>query len=139
MDWKSVSEDFEPSPTLAVLESLTESLPKFPEALRKLDGCKEYKIEGAEGSCLTWKLFENPDVSVYRGFLSAGMLFPEHDHNEKEWIIVFSGSMNMVVEGRDHKLLAGDSITIHPHLAHKVFAYEDCRYIALTVPETQDF
>ena len=92
----------------------------------------EYDVEG--GTAIAFGLWKNGKAAVARTFLSAGVLFPAHSHNEKEFVVVFSGHMEMTVGGKTFSLLPGDATQINAGQTHSANAIEDTWLIAVTVP-----
>ena len=97
----------------------------------------EYEME--KGTAIAFGLWKQKDVAVSRTFFSGDSIFPEHSHNEKEFIIVYEGQMNVTVEGKIITLTPGDLVTICPGQAHSAEAVVDTRIIAVTVPAAEGF
>ena len=80
------------------IAELTKKL-TFPTAINGKELFKEYKMK--EGTCYAWYLYEKTGaVGVHRWFMSKGTIFPSHEHKEKEWIIVFRGSLKLYTENK---------------------------------------
>ena len=123
--------------SLQTLKELTPSLPNFPHG-ENGNGFKEYEMDC--GTCFGWKLFESGDkIGVHRWFNSAGTEFPRHSHPEREWIIVYTGSMTLRYDTNDVVLKVGDYVMTPPDTAHSATFYEDCKYITITIPASEDF
>ena len=150
---------------LEVLKELTEKLPPFPPAVeqRALRGFKgdkreevgihnegnlfendsssryrEYKM--TKGECFAWFIHRSgKDVAVHRWFNSKGSEFPEHAHLEKEWLIIYKGTMELLRGGEKTVLKVGDSILIEPKIKHSAYFPEECKYITITIPPAEEF
>lgn len=142
-----------PNSNLQKLRSLTTSLAPFPPVLmpgcesgpmltgsddRACTGYTEYKMK--EGECFAWFIHRSGnDIAIHRWFNSKGTHFPEHTHQEKEWVIVYKGSMELTVNGINRTLKAGDSYYAEPYTIHSAYFNEDCRYITITIPSSKEF
>jgi quercetin dioxygenase-like cupin family protein len=124
------------------LKSLTPELP--PINLGDLKGEQvrsnilRYNIDG--GTCISYGLFSSPDISVARTFVSAGSLFPEHQHEEREFALIFSGSAMVSVNGEKETYLGpGQCIVLEPNIPHVSRALENTWFIAITIPYSKDY
>ena len=97
----------------------------------------EYDME--RGTAIAFGLWKQTEVAVARVFFSAGALFPEHSHNEKEFLICFEGHLRLTVDGKIIDLTPQDELTICPGQAHSAEAVVDTRVIAITVPAAEGF
>lgn len=124
------------------LKKLTEELPPVPKLedfKRIVDNgdCVEYDLlDGVATSCC---LFERDKVSVARTKVKKDGEFPLHFHNEKEYIIVYSGSLLMTVDGEQKVYGEGDIVYVHDGFPHTGKAIEDTEFIAITIPKSEDF
>lgn len=125
------------------LRELTDSLPRFPEPMEPVDiessnGYREYKM--TEGSCFSWFIHRSGnDIAIHRWFCSKGTIFPEHTHQEKEWIIIYSGTMVIQKGGEEIILHKGDSIVNDPLIPHSSTYPEDCKFITIMIPPSEEF
>jgi quercetin dioxygenase-like cupin family protein len=97
----------------------------------------EYEMD--KGMAVAFGLWKQKKIAVSRTIFSSGSLFPEHSHNEKEFIIVYEGHLDIIVEGKTTSLTPGDTITICPGQAHSAKAIVDTKVIAITVPAAEGF
>jgi len=128
------------SDPLRRLKELTPDLPSFPiEANNgQIDGCKIHKM--ICGTSISWNLLSQSEISCAKWYNSNGTEFPEHVHEQREWVVIYKGSMLMTVEGQEEiRLLPGMSMTINPNTKHSARFLEDCWYLAITVPKSEDF
>ena len=125
--------------SLQQLKFLTESLPSFPgEASEASPGVKIHEMKS--GTSIAWDLLSLPEISVARWFNSASTIFPEHIHEQREWIIIYKGSMTLHLPKQPPKrLLPGMSVTIEPNTPHRATFMEDCWYMAITIPSSDDW
>jgi quercetin dioxygenase-like cupin family protein len=119
------------------LKELTPTLPPFPETQYADFRYKEYKMD--VGICKGWYIFESDGIAVHRWFNSAGTEFPAHTHEEKEWIIVYSGRLIIKKENEDVEVQAGESTYIAPDEVHGAYVPEDTEYITVTIPPVREF
>ena len=165
-----------PSESVRYLQELTERLPEFPAELPinpGLPGIKMHKMEC--GTCWSANLYSVPEISVAWFINTNGTVFPEHAHDQREWLIVFAGSMflrrkarvddrlkkidaKMValneervqlqrahaeghewVEMPEERLNVGQSAILDAHEIHGARFLEDCQYMAITVPQCEDW
>jgi quercetin dioxygenase-like cupin family protein len=115
-----------------------------------------------DGDCFGIGLFNDTQVAVQRSYMSKGATFPNHNHREREYIVVYSGSVRFAVEpkalfmksdksgtqilGRDYNsapievvLNVGDAIAFPAGVSHAVEALEDTWMIAITIPAAEGF
>ena len=125
------------------LRKLTEDLPPIPKledfkkALEDNGPCVEYEVEG--GEAIACSLFSDSRISVAKTQVLAGTKFPEHNHDEKEFIILYSGTITVVSESEEKVYNVGDVLIFEPQVAHTVTVIEDTEFIAITVPYSKDF
>lgn len=127
------------------LEEMTNQLPAIPKVeqiKQDLDDCGktvEYPVEG--GHCFSHSLFTSEETSVARTFVSAGAILPDHKHDEKEFIIIYSGSvMVRSSDDQNNKVVKPGGIIIYdPGVVHYARALEDSWFISMAVPHSNDF
>jgi len=126
------------SSKLPELEQLIKTL-RFPPMASPIvsDG---QKLDIACGTCLFWTILDQPEIKVSRFFQSAGSNLPEHIHQQKEFLIVYAGSMFLKLrDAEEIKIPAGDSVIIDIGNPHSKRFLEDSWYLAITIPKTQDW
>ena len=113
--------------------------PSFPAVIGTgLGGhMKQYEVEG--GTSFSWSLLDLPSVSVAKWFASTGASFPEHAHDQIEWIIVYQGSLVFVAGEKETLLTPGKFIHIAENVPHTKKFTEDCFFLAITVPRCTDW
>jgi len=122
------------------LRELTDNLPTFPGYIedKSYAGYKEYKME--KGECFAWFIHRSGnDVAVHRWFNSKDSIFPEHVHPEKEWIIVYKGSMDIIKKGEVIHLNTGELIFNEPNVPHSARFPEECRYLTIMIPPSKEY
>ena len=87
------------------------------------------------GTSMSWGLLQQKEISVSKWFHAAGTEFPEHSHTQKEWVIVFSGTLIVHTEEGSKELKAGDFVFIEPEVMHSASAPEDVWYLAVAIPK----
>jgi quercetin dioxygenase-like cupin family protein len=132
---------FQPSENLAKLTMLTEHLaPRLSdhnESGVDAGTVVEYKMD--KGIGVAFGLLHEPTIAVARTTLSAGSKFPAHSHDEREMLLVYEGCLTVNLDGVDHVLHVGDSITICPGVTHYATTDVDTRTISATVPADKGF
>jgi len=97
----------------------------------------EYKVPA--GTCLGFGLFNVPEVSVQKAFLSKGTIFPIHTHKVMEWLMVYKGKLESSINGRKKILDIGAGVYINPEEEHSVLAVEDTWIIGVTIPSDSGY
>ena len=129
---------FNDTSNLERLKILTAQLPiKFyPNQTKK--NFVEVKME--HGTGLGWGLLEDKKANVSQWFSSKGSKFPLHNHESKEWVIVYEGTAELMdKDGVVILLKRGDSHYNLPNEEHQAYFPEDCWYITITIPSAEGF
>ena len=128
------------------LEELTMKLPPVPRLGDFKKVMRDFKndIEKVtydikNGDCFSYRLFTAPSISIARTFTSKGGEFPIHRHDEKEYLLVYSGSIKITIGKEERILNIGDFLFIDKDTPHKAKALEDTWFIAITIPYSKDF
>lgn len=119
------------------LMEMTPRLPRFPEPVRQGDGFKEHRMTC--GHSFSWALVDQPEISCARWFNSAGTEFPEHSHQQVEFLIPYVGQIFLSIAGVDSVLHTGQVQRIEPGVLHSSKFLEDTWYLAVTVPANDDW
>jgi len=116
------------------LDELTKKLINVSEITEQYrDGLTEYKLE--KGSAFAVTLKHNEHVAVVQSFLSAGTIFPYHNHtHSQEVLVVYEGVVVVVSDHERKELKAGDSLHICIGCGHLLHAKTDVKIIAITIP-----
>jgi quercetin dioxygenase-like cupin family protein len=126
---------------LRVLEELTKKLPSFPETIEgrlSAGSWQEYRM--IKGKSKARSLLTVPGkVSVAEWWNSVDSEFPEHSHEEREFLLVYEGEMRLFVEGKEYVLKEGDSRYVAPGMRHNAYFPVHTNYIASTVPDNEDW
>lgn len=126
---------------LEAMETLEKRLPRFPPGRAVKPGFMRHTMECGES--LSWDLIEDWQFAEADNFLwlnTNGTRFPWHAHKEREWLIVFRGSMTLIVEDPEtgettrERLVSGTSRIIEPETPHCAEFLEDCYYFAICIP-----
>lgn len=126
------------------LRELTEKLTNF-ENYADNSNCSMTEIKMVEGTGLGFCLLNQPEIAVARWFSSKGSEFPKHKHEEREWIIVYKGEMELFFYDEEGniseqlKLEEGDYCYNSPGKTHSAIFNSDTWYIAITVPASKDW
>ena len=131
--------EFKPSPSLEKLQMMTEHL--APTLTTKISGepgnVVEFQMDRGVG--VSFGLWNEPAVAVARSTISAGSKFPEHAHDERELILVYSGLASIFLDGKEKVLHPGDSVIVCPGVVHYVVCEEDTKFISVAVPSAPGF
>jgi cupin 2 domain-containing protein len=81
-------------------------------------------LPGASGEEITQSLAVFPGARVER-IVSHGQASPPgfwYDQDWTEWVVVFSGAADLLIDGEDRplRLRPGDYVEIPPHVRHRV-------------------
>lgn len=128
-------------PDLEHLKKMTEDLPAIPKladfAVAKGRSTTEYDV-GA-GTCISYNLYSQKKISVARTFVSSGGEFPQHNHIEKEVLVIYSGRILLYIGDEKRVLNEGDCVELDPEVPHRARALEDTWFVAISVPQSKDF
>jgi len=119
------------------LEDIVDKIKAFPAPVAFDRGYKEYEMD--KGVCFGWALCETPSMGVHKWFNSAGTIFPEHSHEEREWIFVAQGEMHLKKNDIIRVVKEGEFIFNLPHEVHSATFPVDSEYITICVPPSEDF
>lgn len=123
---------------LEVLGQITERIVDFKELVVKRSP-SFFEVKTPEGECFAWRVMERDgQIKVSEWFNSARSSLPIHCHKEKTWIIVYSGSAVITINGKEQRLGKGDSCALHPETEYATYFPEDCRYISVNIPSSDD-
>lgn len=126
------------------LKELTEKLNEFDNYVDN-NHCSMTEVKMDEGTGLGFCLLYQPEIAVARWFSSKGSKFPRHKHDEKEWIIVYSGEMKITFYDENEDKIGerilneGDYCYNSPGTLHSASFNTDTWYIAITVPASKDW
>jgi quercetin dioxygenase-like cupin family protein len=122
------------------LEKLQELTPKLKD-YRIPGHSKEYvEFTDAKGFKIaeSWKLLVTPAISVAHTHLFIGGVFPKHDHEELECVVVYRGRVRVKLEGRSFERGVG-SFYFRPGESHEVIAIEDTWLITTAIPAAEGY
>ena len=110
----------------------------------------EYDVE--DGTAIGFGLFNTNEIGVQRTFMSKGTIFPEHQHIEQEYILVYRGSVEIccdetyTINSRKLNdstspviLNSGDCAYFQPNANHKIKALEDSWVIGIIIPSVEGY
>jgi len=140
---------------LSKLEKQTKKVINLKDAIIEHDNNKfiEYLVE--DGSTFGFGLFKEDEVAVQRAFFSKGTIFPLHQHNEHEYVMVYRGKLKIMCEGdsknvyciKDSKaadficpidLGIGDCVYFPSNTIHGQTALKDTWAILITIPADKE-
>lgn len=117
---------------LDVLRELTERLPPM---LPLSNGEREvFDIE--KGISIMWRMWKDDEgeTNVVRAENSQGTEFPWHIHDTHEFLIFYTGQVEIEFDDAAYLLDAPECFHIEPGRRHRLFYKTDCRLIAVFVP-----
>ena len=118
------------------LSELTARLSKVPK------GTPVYELVLGDGESppMTGRaLFKNNEIAIMEVSFPNGSVFPEHRHNEMEWLICFHGKIDFSANGETVIMEPGTCLYMPPGQAHKSVALEDSKTIVITIPAGPEF
>jgi len=124
------------------VRELTPNLPSVPRLgnfKRDIINSSDVAYEVKGGYVMSECLFNTEHIAIARGIIQKGMEFPEHDHAEKEYTLIFKGSIEITSEGSTGILRSGDFFVTDPNIPHSAVALEYTEYIAITIPASKDY
>ena len=125
--------------SLRHLEQLTEELPSLIDLVRS-SGEHMVEYETATGAAIGINLYSTPMVSVQRVFMSAGSALVPHQHpDEREWLIVYEGKLEVRYDSKVAILDVGDSVYFNPGSPHSAKALKDTWFLGITVPRAEGY
>jgi unsaturated pyranuronate lyase len=71
--------------------------------------------------------------------LEAGSKMPEHRHPQEQIVHVLSGRMKLVVDGKAHEMVAGDSFYLAGNVGHGVETMEETRVLDTFSPPRDEY
>jgi quercetin dioxygenase-like cupin family protein len=124
---------------IKTLKTITNNLPPLEELAKERHcGIIEYKV--CEGTCLGFNLYNIPEVSIQRVFLSKGVNFPEHKHDDSvELVIIYCGSIKYTNNGTETILYPGDFVYSKKGEEHFAISLEDSWVIAISIPREKGY
>lgn len=127
---------------LKSLEELTKSLPPIDRlgSIIKMrgSGFVEYNVD--KGTSFSINLYNHPLINISKTDVPKNGRFKKHKHpNLYEIIIVLEGKIGIEIEGETVELGPLDKVEIKGMDFHSAVALEDTQFIAISVPNEQDF
>lgn len=77
-----------------------------------------------------------PELAITLYSYTTNDEFKTHRHPQKEWIIVYSGSLEIIYDGIRKFLQPGDSAYIKPDISHQLIVKSNVQYIMITIPRS---
>lgn len=125
---------------LQKLRELTDNLPFFPSlVMAESNNRIDYDVEN--GISFSFGLMNNEKIAVADTFMREGTVFPEHLHNEREFLIVYEGALSVKRNGDDvtYIISNGESIYFEENELHIVTALEDTWVVSITIPAAEGY
>ena len=137
---------------IELLEKLTKDLPILdPLVFAGIDGnTVSYAVEAGEGTARN--LMNVGGIAIADCHFSTGTVLSRHNHEEKEWLLVYEGNIDVDIDGLETKdierlmgngsnfsLSVGDFIFIPQKIPHVVTSLNGAKFIAITIPASEVF
>jgi quercetin dioxygenase-like cupin family protein len=71
--------------------------------------------------------------------VDAGATFPEHQHPQEQIVTVLEGELELIVEGKMHRLKPGSVFVIPPDARHSGGGITRCRVLDAFAPARDDY
>ena len=127
----------EEKPCSSTAESRIPRLKDLTMRLSKAPGTIVFDCGTADGVSVGLK--KNADVAIVDLTLPAGGIFPAHDHETMEILIVYVGEVILRTDRAEYDLGPGSSKRINKGVMHSVEAITDAKLIVITVPAAEGF
>ena len=137
---------------IELLEELTKNLPTLDPLMFAAisNDTVSYAVECGEGTARN--LMNISGIAVANCIFSPNTVLQRHNHEEKEWFLVYEGTLDVGVDGLSTKdigrlmgngsnfeLKTGDFIFIPPKVPHVVSSTNGAKFIAITIPSSEAF
>lgn len=84
---------------------------------------------------ITRTTYQTAEATVASYTFAPGAQFPPHHHREEQITVICDGEVEFVVSGQTHRLGAGETFVVAPHLEHGLRAgAAGARFLAVVVP-----
>lgn len=121
------------------LEMLTNQLISIGVGKFNITNEERIDFELKQGNSYAINVLTTDDIHVSRMFMSKDTVFPYHQHNDADEIIVLvEGSLSFISEDKALRLIKGDAVKIDRHSPHLLMTKEDCWMIIITIPATKE-
>jgi len=106
----------------------------------ELRGSREQIVTYNDIPGLLHGLYKDENVAIALSSNPKGMIVPAHSHIEHEYIGVICGSLSVVVNGDDLRVIGQyESVYIEPNKPHRIEFLEDSKLWVVTLPANPDF
>ena len=125
---------------LEQLKELTKSLPYLSELIvhNSKMGSIEYKTKN--GVCHGYGILNVPEIAVQYTIVEKNDVVFNHQHDEKEILIIYRGSCLVCVENVEYELIPGDIIEIKPNENHYFKTYDKKVWLlCITIPSSESY
>jgi len=122
---------------LEKLQEITKTLPKLEQVAKGYGTFKEYQCE--KGFSVAVNIFWSPELAICKNWLSKTTIFPEHIHEEFEFVTVIVGRGILTIDGRSVEYTPMASFTLDPGTPHKWEALEDTVFLCISIPASPGF
>ena len=88
---------------------------------------------------IAWSLWSEFMVSVVRSLSHKGTHIKDHAHEEREWIIVYDGYLQITIDDVTTDVKTGEHVLVPAGVLHGIYCKEDTKCVIVTVPRTEDW
>ena len=137
---------------IELLEKLTKDLPVLDPLVFANIGPNAVSYDVESGGCTARNLMNIDGIAVADCNVLPNTVSARHSHPEKEWLLVYEGSIDVDIDGLETKdierlmgngsnftLDSGDFIFIPQKIPHVVTSTNGAKFIAITIPASEVF
>jgi unsaturated pyranuronate lyase len=82
--------------------------------------------------------YQTAEATVASYAFAPGAEFPLHHHREEQITVICDGEVEFLVDGETHRLGAGETFVVAPHVEHGLRAgAAGARFLAVVVPRRE--
>jgi len=137
---------------IELLEELTKNLPILDPLMFAgiSNSTVSYTVKHGKGTARN--LMNVDGIAVANCIFSPDTVLQRHNHEEKEWFLVYEGDLAVSIDGlatkdisrlmgngSNFELKTGDFIFITPKVPHVVSSTNGAKFIAITIPSSPVF
>ena len=87
---------------------------------------------------VTARVINSENMTIMHANLKAGHSVPEHNHIQEQVVNVIAGEIELIVEGKSHRLTPGEVLILSSNVPHAARAITDCYVIDVFYPIRED-
>jgi len=118
------------------IRELSASL-ELPSSRAPAPGVKQYTT--IYGHVLAWTIHWQEEFAIMHIFLSEGTKLKAHLRDEKEWIIVISGELTVILNDREIVIQPQYHMVLESQIPHEILSKIDTYVVSITMPASHDW